>query len=212
MEKRKNPQNQTDRCLPLYCGQGITDYFKENSRNVPFYRAFFRGETMGTKHKAHKPMVNVSAALQESRTIQLLPATGMLFIPLKLHSSSPTRTLIHSTAKGLCKQCFSSHLFSSPSLSLVLTAMKLSEMFPLLPSGCLAIFSAPLARNCSWQQGVQVPCTGAQGGSTSSPGAFTSSSNSFSSGPIQTALNLLCNNLCPFLKSGQKSHWPVSIS
>lgn len=35
---------------------------------------------MGTKDKAHKPMVNVCATLQESGTIQLLPITAMLFI------------------------------------------------------------------------------------------------------------------------------------
>lgn len=56
-------------------------YFFLNSRNVPFYKVLIRGETMGTKNKAHKPMVNVYATLQESRIVQLLPTTAMLFIP-----------------------------------------------------------------------------------------------------------------------------------
>lgn len=42
-------------------------------------------------------------------------------------------------------------------------------------------------------------------------GAFTSSCNSFSAAPNQTALKMLCNNLCSCLGS-QKSHWPMSIS
>lgn len=54
---------------------------KQTAEKVPFYRALFRGETMGTKNKAHKAMVNVCPTLEESRTIQLLPATAMLSIP-----------------------------------------------------------------------------------------------------------------------------------
>lgn len=80
MEERRKKPKQTDGCLLLHYGQGITDYFKEDSKNVPLYRAVFRGETVGTNDKAYKPTVKFCVTLQESRTVQLLPSTAVLFI------------------------------------------------------------------------------------------------------------------------------------
>jgi len=51
VEERKK---QTDECIQLHYGQGITDYFKYNSRNAPFDRAEVRGRAVGPKDKVYK--------------------------------------------------------------------------------------------------------------------------------------------------------------